>query len=76
MISYEERLLDNPADYVRKHILTDVKDSETVEKLLIYESTHRHRKTVEKSLIKKLKDVVHVESANAPTMTGLLSRRW
>lgn len=76
MISYEERLLDNPADYVRKHILTDVKDSKTAEKLLIYESTHKHRKTVEKSLVNKLKDVVHVENANAPTMTGLLSRRW
>ena len=75
MISYEQRLLDNPAQYVRKHVISDVRDSETAEKLLIYESTHRHRKTVERALIEKLKDVVHIE-ANVPTMTGLLSRRW
>ena len=75
MTSYEQRLLDNPAQYVREHILTDVRDSETAEKLLVYESTHRHRKTVEKALIEKLKDVVHVEN-HAPTMGGLLSRRW
>ncbi len=76
MIPYEQRLLDNPAKYVRQHILTDVRDSDTAEKLLIYESTHRRRKTVQKALIEKLKDVVHIEQKNVPTMTGLLSRRW
>ena len=76
MTSYEQRLLDNPAQYVRKHILTDVMDSQTAERMLIYESTHRHRKTVERALIEKLKDVVHVEQKNVPTMAGLLSRRW
>ena len=76
MISYEQRLLDNPAQYVRRHILTDVRDSETAEKLLIYESTHKHRKTIERALVEKLKEVVHVELQNVPTMTRLLSRRW
>lgn len=76
MISYEQRLLDNPAQYVRRHILTDVRDSETAEKLLIYESTHKHRKTIEKALVEKLKEVVHVELQSVSAMTGLLSRRW
>ena len=76
MISYEQRLLDNPAQYVRRHVQTDVRDSQTAERLLVYESTHRHRKTVEKALVEKLKEVVHVENTNVPTMTGLLSRRW
>ena len=76
MTSYEQRLLDNPAQYVRKHVLPDVRDSQTAERLLVYESTHRHRKTVERALIKRLKEVVHVENSDVPTMTGLLSRRW
>ena len=75
MTSYEQRLLDNTADYIKRYIHRDVKDSQTVERLLIYESVHRHRKTVERALVKRLKEVVHVESG-IPTVEDLLRKKW
>ncbi len=74
-INQTRRLLDNDG-MTACRIINTIGLPDALENLLIYESTHKHRKTVEQALIHRLKEVIHVQRKEVPSVSGVLARRW
>lgn len=71
----ERRILDNTVKTAIFIVERDIYQPADVERLLIYEHNHKHRKTMERALIRRMKDVVHIQ-CKVPTVSGFLNRKW
>ncbi len=71
----EHRILDNPVKTAIFIIERDIYQPSDVERLLIYECTHKHRKTMERALVRRMKAVVHIQ-CKVPTVSAFLTKKW
>lgn len=71
----ERRILDNTVRVATLLLVRDIYQPADVERLLLYEHSHKHRRTMERALIRRMKEVVHIQ-CTVPTINGLLGRRW
>lgn len=71
----ERRILDNTVQTAIFIVERDIYQPADVERLLIYEHSHKHRKTMERALIRRMKEVVHIQ-CEVPTVSGFFRRKW
>ena len=71
----EFRILDNTVKTATYILRRDVHQTEAIERLLLYEHSHKHRRTMERALIKWLKEVVHIQ-CDVLTVSDVLKRKW
>ena len=74
-MNLERRILDNPVKEATFLLERDIYQPADVERLLLYEHSHRHRKTMERALVRRLKQVVHIQ-CEVPTVSEFLWRKW
>ncbi len=74
-VNDERRILDNTVDVATYLLNRDIYQASDVERLLIYEHSHKHRRTMERALIKRMKAVVHIQ-CKVPTVSDFLKRQW
>ena len=65
----ERRILDNPVRVARYLLERDIYQPSDVEQLLFYEHSHKHRRTMERALVKRMKEVVHIQ-CTVPAFLG------
>ena len=66
------RILDNPVKVATFLLERDIYQPADVERLLIYERSHKHRITMERALVKRMKEVVHIQC----TVPAFLRTKW
>lgn len=71
----EYEILDNTVKTAVYLLQRDINQPADVERLLIYEYSHKHRRTMERALIKRMKEVVHIQ-CTVPTVSDVLRRKW
>lgn len=68
----ERRILDNTVRTAISIVERDIYQPADVERLLIYEHSHKHRKTMERALVKRMKAVVHIQCE----VPDFLTKKW
>ena len=69
------RILDNPVKVATCLLERDIYQPADVERLLLYEHSHKHRRTMERALVKRMKKIVHIQ-CTVPTVSAFLRKRW